>query len=269
MTCDEARKAIPGLALGEADVEVSREVSAHLDACASCRAEREAQERALSAMRGMIVETSERRRDAAIGAMTGARDELVERAIMRRPSVWPLRIVGVAAAVIVAVAIGYVALRPDPTWRVVSLNGKASRDGVAVGLSDVLRPDETLSMIEGTAVLESGAGRIELSRLACVTIRSRSRVQLMEGTMRAETTQELTITNRWTDRVIVRAGGATVASDLTNVMGSDAKEPQKQAGDRLRVHVERGQAVMRGSRGELLLEAGQKSRLDPEGTPAN
>ncbi len=262
MTCDEARKAIPGLALGEADVEVSRDVSAHLDACAPCRAEREAQERALSAMRGMVVETSERRRDAAIGAMTGARDELVERAIMRRPSVWPLRIVGVAAAVLVAVAVGWTLLRPDDSWRV----AEASGPGLP-RVGDRLRPGDTLSLLEGArATIENETGRLELSELASVTVRGRAAVQLMLGSVRVESRADVTVMNRWNDRVVVRGGSATVTSDLKAVGHAD---PPKVYGDRLRVRVERGQATLRGPRGEVLVEAGEESRLDENGKPAN
>jgi hypothetical protein len=220
----------------------------------------------------MVVETSERRRDAVIGAMTSARDELVERAIMRKPSVWPLRIVGAAAAVLIAVALGWMLLQPDHTWRVVSVSGKAIRveDQAALAPGDVLKPGDEVSVLDGSAVLESSMGRIELAPLTSVALRSRSRVQV-RGTLRAESRQELTVTNHLGDRAVVRQGAATIASDLravSPVRPDVAPEPTKYEGDRLRVQVEQGQAVMRGSRGELLLEAGQESRLDQHGTPA-
>src|SRR5262245_11241869 len=112
MECKDILKRLPELSLDELDVEVRRDVTAHLDACGACRAERDAQERTLGAMRGLAAETSGRRRDDAIAAMVSARDELVERAIMRRPSVWPLRLLTAAAALLIAVSVGYVVLRP-------------------------------------------------------------------------------------------------------------------------------------------------------------
>jgi hypothetical protein len=106
---------------------------------------------------------------------------------------------------------------------------------------------------------------VELAGLASVIVRGRAKLVLTEGALRIETTGELTIVNRWNDRLLLRDGAARLSSDLRAIASQGT--PPRVEGDRLKVTVERGQAVLRGSGGELTLDAGERGRIGDGGKP--
>lgn len=270
MKCEDVSKQVPALVMDELDVEVRREVERHLEGCAPCRAERDTHQRTLEAMRRLpAVESSGARRGDAVAAMTKARDELVERHLMARPSRWALRLTAAAAAALLVLGVGWVTLVPSASWGVSALRGtamlKRGEESHVLQQDERVRPGDIVSLLHNSAVtLETDEGRVELSGLAKVEIRGRRQILLMDGSLRAETRVELTIANSWNDKLVVRNGVASLVSDLRAIA-----DPVHVEGDRLRVRVERGQGVMRGARGELLLEAGESGRIDPQGKPQN
>src|SRR5438105_10567363 len=89
MTCNDARKLLPDLALGDLDAEPAAEVAAHLKTCDACRAEGESLGRTLGVLRGSApLAPSTERRSAAAAAMARAHAEQAERLLVRRPVSW-------------------------------------------------------------------------------------------------------------------------------------------------------------------------------------
>jgi len=255
MKCDDVVKRIPELVLDELDVEVRREVTAHVESCGACRAERERQGGAVAILRGAPdIETSAARRDDAVKAMMAARDELVERAMMARPVRWRVRAVaGLAAAALMA-AVAWVTLAPGASWRV---------DG-----RDAVRPGDVVTRQESAPLtLACDEGTVELERSARVEVLGRARLRLFDGTIRVSARGEITVLDSFGGRVVV-TGRAVVESDRRAV-GSNASEPPTFSGDSLRVRIESGHGVLRGARGELKLEAGEKARIDRDGRPVH
>jgi hypothetical protein len=162
-----------------------------------------------------------------------------------------------------------VTLLPDVTWRVTSVRHACP----ALNVNDRVPSGEIVSLPRnGILVLECGEGKIELAGGSSLEIRPRGRVLLLDGSVRVDSRGEVTILNRWSERVVVRSGSATVVSDLRALAPSAIDrepEPPKESGDRMRVRVERGQAVLRGAAGEMTLEAGEKARIDGRGRPTS
>ncbi|MBI2930575.1 MAG: zf-HC2 domain-containing protein [Planctomycetes bacterium] len=265
MNCEEVVKSIPALVLDELDVEVRRVVETHLESCGACRREREREDHALRALRAFPdVETSAARRDAAVAAMSGARDELIERSIMRRPARWG-RWAGAAAAVVVlAVSAAWLSW-PSAGWQVTSVQGTASvRAGARVKSGDVISSHE-----DGAVILTFKTGSVELAAMTSVEILGQGNLRLLSGSVRVTSDEKMTIVNPWNEVAVVE-GVATVVSDRRAVGGSVVGQDPPQVrfeGDSLRASVERGQATLWSAGGSVRLGAGERARVDERRRP--
>ncbi len=276
MKCEDAVKQIPALALDELDVEVRREVAAHLDGCAACRAERDSHVRAVAAIRRVpAVETSESRRGDAISAMKKSRDELVERHLMRPPSRKPLWIATAAAVLLLGAGVAWVTLRPAYPWSASGVAGtvRVMRDLTSHLLEDGerLRSGDIVSPLQdGAVTLIADDGVVVVGPGTKVEVRGTRLLLLADGVLRVDASGELVIVNVFDDRVIVRAGTAVIRSDARAhapaVHGQDIP-PVTFTGDRLHVQMTRGTAVLRGPKGEVHLGAGEAARINEEGKP--
>src|SRR5258706_2677781 len=89
MTCNDVRKLLPDLALGDLDAEPAARVAGHLESCAACRAEGGALGRTATLLRAATpVASSTARRFAAAAAMTRAHAEQSGRSVARPPLAW-------------------------------------------------------------------------------------------------------------------------------------------------------------------------------------
>ncbi|MBI4565042.1 MAG: hypothetical protein HY716_10160 [Planctomycetes bacterium] len=170
MRCIQAMKLTVGLALDDLDVEVRRDVEAHLASCGECRRAVERERAAVERMRAAgSVDTSAARRDQAAAAMKAAHQELLERALLSPRRGRRRWLAGLAAAGLLALGATTALLTfrsaPD-VLRVRDLGGGAVvfrpglGEGSALSHGDAVRRGDTVS-VDGDTIFE-GPGNLRL-----------------------------------------------------------------------------------------------------------
>jgi hypothetical protein len=267
MNCNDAKKRIPALALDDIDVEERREAEKHLEGCAACRAERDGLTKVHGAMKALPeVETSQARRDAVVGAMTAARADILEKAMIQPPKRnWGW----IAAAAVVLAAASWFALAPiGPTYRIVSGTGIIiTVDGtvpIAVG-SIVRRGDRIVAeqrvRIEGANAVVDIAGELSIHPDELLLERGTMDVDVRKG--------ELVVTDISRDRLVLRTGKFQLQLfRAEGKVSSDPSVPVKtESSLRLAGSVLEGSARLVGENGQLELKQGETGKLDPRGYP--
>lgn len=218
MDCPEARKCLPGLALGDLDAEPAREVRSHAEACAPCRAELASLSSAAAALRGVDpLGTSAERRDAAVAAMARAHAEESERHLTRRRR--PAGgVLAAAAALLVAALASLFLLTADggPDFTVASLAGRAdvfrSGSGLCQPLKvgDKVHPgDRVFTERESVVRFDFGGGRVDLDQSASLARVGGHRLLLERGWLFAEldgSSKPLVIADAANNTVSLRQG---------------------------------------------------------------
>lgn len=303
MECSEARKLLPGAALGDLDAEPARALAEHLESCAACRSGRAALDSTAAALRAPSpLAGSTRRREAAASAMAAAYAEEVERRLfLRRRRSLPGRL---AAAAILAAALGAGAFlwvrapgdpkidlraaevrgrsdvfrsaegrwyplaagdRVDPGDRVITQQDSAVRFEVSLPRSG--RALGSLLVDGDAAVARVGGGRFALDR---------GRLFL---DLREEGPEPFVVSDTANNRVAVRQGRIEVGLREVRALVGGWKESQQDRGARapearpdvarrLAARVESGRAELRGAQGQCLVaEAGQEGAFELGGKP--
>jgi hypothetical protein len=266
MTCDDAKKLLPGWVLDEIDVEPRREVEKHLETCGGCRAERDGLAKAHASMKTLPeVETSQARRDAVVTAMAAARNELLERAAVPRPRrTWPWA----AAAAVLLAAASWIAFGPSfsPSYRIKGGRGLVVRPHETVPVADgvvVRRGDRVVA--EAPLTLEGSSVTIELSG----TLALQPDEFLLESGSLTMTVHrgEVVVSDVSRDRLVLRAGRFHV--EVFQAKGAVAAGPDQPVKEefsrRLRVSVRDGSARLEGEGGAVELKTGETGELDPRG----
>ncbi len=282
MKCDDVRRHLPDLALGDLDAEPRGAVGEHLEACAPCRSEREALGRAVSALGAgaLPLAPSTRRREAAVQAMARAHAE--------RPAARPFRgWLPWAAAAAAFAALGLALLRPAPPV-LAAVSGTADLDRGTAGRwtplapGDVLRPGDRL-IARGELRLSLEGGTLVLDPETALTVLPAGRVSLDLGRVRAEFGPEarraLTITDTGNNSVTLRRGRIEAALRRVphGVAGArqekdgarDLPAPRMESAQLLVVVVSEGEADLDGSYEQRVrLKAGQKGMFSIDGQPS-
>jgi hypothetical protein len=284
MTCNDVRKLLPDLALGDLDAEPAADVMAHLKECGSCRAESGALERTVGALRSAApVAASTERRAATVAAMARAHADLSERLLTRRPLPWaPL---AAAAAFLLAVVGALTVRAPGAVFSVASLGGQArifdrqtgewrtAAEGEKISVGD-----RVVTVPRARARLAGGATEIVLDQDTWLEIVGPRRVTLDRGRVMASSgTNELVVTDmanncvRVTGRVeiTVREVTGIVAGAFESRKGDQRLPAPKTVVEKsLVVRVESGEASLDGAREQRLrARAGEEGKFEAGGKP--
>jgi hypothetical protein len=283
MTCDDVRRHLPELALGDLDAEPARRVEEHLRACAGCRGERAALSGAAAALRGSApVAPSTERREAAAVAMARAHAEQAE-AMLARPRRRWLPWAAAAAALVAAAAL----LLPREGAVYVAASGTADRCPAATGLWAPLRPGDALrpgDRLRGEARLSVEGGSVALEPGTLVSVLKGGRLSLDQGRVRVElgagARRPVTVSDTGNNSVTLRRG--TMEVGLLEVKASVLRfeeekgggrtapgAPRTESAQRLVVRVADGEADLGGSHEQRLrIQAGQEGRFTIDGQPS-
>jgi hypothetical protein len=284
MTCNDVRKLLPDLALGDLDAEPAAGVATHLKECGSCRAESGALGRTVGALRSAApVAASTERRAATVSAMARAHADLSERLLTRRPLPWaPL---AAAAAFLLAVVGALTVRAPGAVFSVASLGGQArildretgewrpAADGEKISVGDRVVTDP-----RARARLAGGMTEILLDQDTWLEIAGPRRVSLDRGRVLASSgTGELVVTDlennsvRVTGRVEIalREVRASIIGSFESKSGDKRiPEPTTKIEHSLVVRVESGEVTLDGAREQRLrARAGEEGKFEAGGKP--
>jgi len=286
MMCNDARKLLPDLALGDLDAEPAAEVSAHVGSCAACRSEEAALRRTLGALRGSApLAPSTERRSAAAAAMARAHAEQSEKLLIRRPT--PRLPVATAAAFLLVLAAALTLRGGGATFTVTHISGGAKildrengfwhpvLGGMRISVGDRLVTDSNCRVR-----LVSGATELILDEETSVDVVANRRITLDGGRLLAVAppSELLVITDmannsaKVTGRVELRLRDAKASFGGTlEVKGKapEVPEVQVEVKRRLVASVLAGEAALGGAKDQVLrASAGQEGTFTFGNQPA-
>jgi len=290
MTCNDIRKLLPELALGDLDAEPAAAVAAHLAACDGCRGARETIGRTVGLLRSVAPPPpSTERRSAAVAAMTRAHAEQAEKLLTRRPRRTWAPWIAAAAAFLILVAAPQIRTR---SWsmQVASLQGRADlldrstgtwrpltlSEKVRVGDRLVTQPGAVLSLADGDRRVwvdqETSIDLVDVLSLAldrgrvCVSVRDASAegVRIVDMANNVVRVQEGRVEVGLRD-VQAMVGGSRESREGRPVLPAARTETSR----RLTARVDRGAAELRGTQDQRLRASrGQSGTFDFGGQPS-
>jgi len=289
MTCNDARKRLPELALGDLDSELAAALAGHLSACDACRASQSAMARTVSLLKSSApLPPSTLRRSAAVAAMARAQSEQAERLLVRPRRRWGPWI---AAAAAFLVLVGVPQLRPrGGSMDVASLRGRADRLDRSSGTWQPLAVGEKVAIgdrlvTQPGCVVELSAGphRLWLDQETSIDLVDALGVALDRGRLcilaGASAPEPIRVSDTANNLVQVLSGRVEIGLREVQGLVAGSRESRKgeavlpaartQVSRRLEVRVGDGVAELRGSQDQRLrASSGQSGSFDFGGQPS-
>jgi hypothetical protein len=286
MNCEDVRRRLAELELGDLDAEPARDAEAHLAGCGACRESRERTARVLGALRAAArVAPSTERRLAAVQKMTLAAASASSPRF--RPAPWIA-----AGAFLLALGAGFLLRDPAPRFEVLSLTGRVDRldrrsgEWRPLSVGEQAGPGDRVVCAPGARVelgLPGGDGLLSIDPETSVDLVGGARAALDRGRLTAVRSgsggRPFRVTDTANNYVEIRAGRVEIGlrevvalvagSSERREGGSLVPAPQSRKAARLRVRVIEGQADLGGSHEQrLLVREGQEGTFDFGGQPS-
>jgi hypothetical protein len=282
MTCTDARKLLPGLALGDLDAEPAADVRAHLQSCAECRAEDASIGRTVGLLKAApSLPPSTQRRSAAAAAMARAQAEQAERILVRRPRRWAPW--ATAAAFLLAVAAALSVRSGGIAFTVARITGAAElRDRVTgdwrpVAAGTPIAVGDRLVTKPGCVIrMSSGAVELFLDQDTSVEVVAPRRVTLDRGRLLAVAPASgkdlLVVTDTANNSAAVKGRVELSLREVPGIIGGSREEkgktpelpdPRSQIVRSLLARVQSGEAALGGTHDQRLHAlAGEEGRFE-------